>query len=98
MKETHRKIGIMYDKSKAMAVSEKMAFTAIGLARSRRPGMILIRVVNQIARRGVIVHELTCPKYPRSGSPIPIIIINTTCRRYDSASREEKNITYRGHD
>ena len=52
-------MGIIYDKSRAMAVREKMALTAMGLARSRRPGMIPMSVVNQIARRGVMVHELT---------------------------------------
>jgi len=36
-----------------MAVKEKMAAAAIGLARSSKPGRILMKVVNQIARRGV---------------------------------------------
>ena len=39
-----------------------MAFAAMGLARSSRPGKIEHTVVNQIARRGVVVNELTCPK------------------------------------
>ena len=51
----HRKIGIMYEKSKAIAVSAKMALAAIGLARSSRPGKMLRMVVNQIARSGVVV-------------------------------------------
>lgn len=52
-----------------MAVSEKMALAAMGLARSRRPGKILTRVVRQIARRGVCVDLEFFPKYPLSGRP-----------------------------
>jgi hypothetical protein len=38
-----------------MAVSAKMAFAAIGEARSRKPGMMAKTAVNQIARKGVLV-------------------------------------------
>jgi hypothetical protein len=54
-KYAHKKIGIIYEKPSAIAVSAKMACAAMGLARSRRPGTILMRVENQIARRGVCV-------------------------------------------
>lgn len=43
----------MYDKSKAIAVSAKMAWAATGLARSSKPGRMLRKVVNQTARSGV---------------------------------------------
>lgn len=69
MRKTHKKIGMMYDKSSAIAVSAKIALAATGLARSRRPGRIENTVVNQIARSGVVVNRLTCPKYPPSGRP-----------------------------
>jgi len=36
-----------------MAVAEKIAFAAMGLAKSRRPGRILKSVVAQMAGRGV---------------------------------------------
>ena len=55
MSATHRKMGMMYEKSRAMAVSAKIALAAMGLARSNRPGRILRMVVNQIARSGVVV-------------------------------------------
>jgi len=42
-----------------MAVSAKMAFAATGDARSSKPGRIEKRVVNQIARRGVLVEPAT---------------------------------------
>jgi hypothetical protein len=45
-----------------MAVSAKMAVAAIGLARSRRPGMMLTIVVNQMAFIGVWVIDDMCPK------------------------------------
>jgi len=48
-------MGIIYDKSSAIAVRANMACAAIGLARSRRPGIIEISVENQMARRGVWV-------------------------------------------
>lgn len=60
--DTHKKIGMIYDKSSAIAVNEKIAFAATGLARSRSPGRMLMIVVNQIARKGVCVHRLTFPK------------------------------------
>jgi hypothetical protein len=53
--KTHKKIGMIYDRSSAIAVRAKIASAAMGLARSRRPGTILMRVENQIARRGVCV-------------------------------------------
>lgn len=59
---TYKKIGMMYDRSSAMAVSAKIALAAIGLARSSRPGRMLRKVVSQIARRGVVVYLETCPK------------------------------------
>jgi len=55
-------MGIIYEKSSAMAVSAKMAFAAIGLARSKRPGKMLRIVVNQMAGRGVSVDLLIVPK------------------------------------
>ena len=51
----HKNMGIIYDKSSAIAVRANMACAAIGLARSRRPGIIEISVENQMARRGVWV-------------------------------------------
>ena len=48
-------IGMMYEMSRAMAVSEKIAFTATGEARPNKPGKMLKIVVNQMARRGVCV-------------------------------------------
>lgn len=62
-------MGIIYDMSRAMAVSEKMALAATGLAKSSKPGRMLKRVVAQIACIGVWVSLLTRPKYPRSGRP-----------------------------
>ena len=55
---TYRKIGMMYDKSNAIAVSAKMALAAMGLVRSRRPGTMLRIVENQMARMGVLVQML----------------------------------------
>jgi len=52
-----------------MAVSEKIAFAAIGLARSRRPGRIPMQVESHTARKGVPVVLLFLPKKPRSGRP-----------------------------
>lgn len=52
-----------------MAVREKIAFAAIGLARSSRPGSILAKVESQTARSGVFVLLLFLPKKPLSGSP-----------------------------
>ncbi len=46
---------MMYEMSRAMAVSEKIAFTATGEARPNKPGKMLKIVVNQMARRGVCV-------------------------------------------
>lgn len=60
---------MIYERSSAIAVRAKIALAAMGLARSRRPGRMEQIVVNQIARRGVVVNRLTCPKYPRSGRP-----------------------------
>jgi len=68
-KNAYKKIGIIYDKSSAIAVSAKIAFAAIGLARSSRPGIILITVENQIARRGVCVKRELWLKKPLSGRP-----------------------------
>ena len=59
----------MYDKSNVIAVIANIAFAAIGLARSSRPGRMLNSAVNQIARIGVLVLGCTRPKYPRSGKP-----------------------------
>jgi len=42
----------------------------MGLARSRRPGRTLTKVVNQIARKGVRVFFEFLPKKPPSGRPI----------------------------
>ena len=53
---------MIYDKSSAIAVSAKIALAATGLARSRRPGSMPMRVVNQMARSGVVVMRLTWPK------------------------------------
>jgi len=47
-----------------------MALAAMGLARSRRPGRTLTKVVNQIARKGVRVFFEFLPKKPPSGRPI----------------------------
>ena len=55
-------IGTMYDKSNAIAVIANIAFAAIGLARSSRPGRTLNNAVNQIARIGVLVLGCTRPK------------------------------------
>lgn len=52
-----------------MAVRENMALAAMGLARSRRPGRTLTKVVNQIARKGVRVFFEFLPKKPPSGRP-----------------------------
>ena len=60
---------MMYEISNAMAVSEKMAFAATGLAKSSKPGRMLKIVVAQMAGRGVCVYVLTRPSRPRSGSP-----------------------------
>lgn len=51
-------MGIIYDKSSAIAVSAKIALAAMGLARSSRPGRIAKIVVNQMARIGVVVNLL----------------------------------------
>lgn len=61
---------MMYERSSAIAVMAKIAFTAIPLARSSRPGRMPMIVTNQIARKGVCVHELMWPKNPRSGRPV----------------------------
>ena len=53
--ETYKKIGMIYDRSRAMAVREKIAFAATGLAKSKRPGRIPMRVVTQTAQMGVPV-------------------------------------------
>lgn len=53
-----------------MAVIAKMALSAMSLARSSRPGRMPMTTTTQIARRGVCVHELMCPKKPRSGRPL----------------------------
>ena len=50
---THKNIGIAYEISNAIAVSEKMALAATGLAKSNKPGTILMMVVNQTAGKGV---------------------------------------------
>ena len=60
--DTYRMMGTMYDRSYAMAVIAKIAFTAIGLARSSSAGRMLARVRPQIARIGVFVHGFTRPK------------------------------------
>jgi len=52
-----------------MAVREKIAFAATGLAKSSRPGRMLNSVVAHMARIGVLVQLFMCPKYPRSGRP-----------------------------
>ena len=46
-------MGMIYEISRAMAVNEKIAFAATGLAKSNNPGRILNNVVAQIALRGV---------------------------------------------
>ena len=48
---------------------EKTALAAIGLARSRRPGRTLTKVVNQMACKGVRVFFEFLPKKPPSGRP-----------------------------
>lgn len=55
-------MGIMYEISRAIAVSENMAFAATGEAKSSKPGRMLSKVVSQMARRGVWVHLDTWPK------------------------------------
>ena len=62
-------MGIMYEISSAIAVSENTAFAATGEAKSSKPGRMLIKVVSQMARSGVWVHLETWPKYPLSGKP-----------------------------
>jgi len=47
-----------------------MALAAMGLARLRRPGRTLTKVVNQIARKGVRVFFEFLPKKPPSRRPI----------------------------
>lgn len=66
---THKNIGMIYEISSAIAVNEKIAFAATGLAKSSKPGSTLKIVVAQIARRGVCVLVLTRPSRPPSGSP-----------------------------
>lgn len=68
-RKTNRKIGIIYDISNAIAVSEKIACAATGLAKSNKTGRTLNSVVAQIAGRGVCVRVLTRPNTPLSGSP-----------------------------
>ena len=46
---------MMYEMSRAMAVSEKITLTATGEAKSSKPGRMLKIVVNQTARMGVCV-------------------------------------------
>lgn len=67
---THKNIGIAYEISNAIAVSEKMALAAVGLAKSSKPGRMLKRVVPQIAFMGVLVFGYMRPKNPLSGKPI----------------------------
>lgn len=55
--------------SNAIAVREKIALAAAGLAKSRRIGNTLKSVVAHMALRGVCVHLLIRPRYPRSGKP-----------------------------
>jgi len=52
-----------------MAVKEKIAFAAIGDARSSRPGRMATMVLRAIARRGVPVMVELWPKNPQSGNP-----------------------------
>ena len=52
-----------------MAVREKMALAAMGEARSKRPGIIEMKVEKTMARSGVPVILELCPKYPPSGRP-----------------------------
>ena len=59
---SYKKIGIIYDKSSAIAVAEKMALAATGLARSNKPGRMLNIVVAQIAPKGVCVKGFISPK------------------------------------
>ena len=59
---------MMYERSSAIAVSEKIAFAAMGEARSRRPGMKETRVQIQIALKGM-PYLLLRPKKPASGRP-----------------------------
>ena len=66
----YQKMGMMYEKSRAMAVIAKIALTAMALARSSRPGRIETTVTSQMARRGVRVLESMWPKKPRSGRPL----------------------------
>jgi hypothetical protein len=67
--EAHKKMGMMYDPSRAMAVNEKIAFAAVGLAKSNNTGGMETSVTAQMARRGVNVHLELCAKYPKSGNP-----------------------------
>ena len=46
---------MIYDESRAMAQSAKIAWAAMGLARSNNPGRTLKKVVNHTARSGVFV-------------------------------------------
>jgi hypothetical protein len=62
-------IGMMYDESSAIAQSEKIAFAAIGLARSSRPGSTLRNVHAHTARSGVRVSGEMCARKPPSGRP-----------------------------
>lgn len=52
-----------------MAVREKIAPAATGLARSNKPGRMLANVESQTARSGVSVLLLFLPKKPPSGRP-----------------------------
>ena len=56
--------------SRAIAVSEKIAPAATGLAKSNSPGRMLNKVVAQIAFKGVCVNLLMRPRYPPSGKPV----------------------------
>jgi len=63
---------MIYERSSAIAVSEKIALTAAGLANANKPGRIEIMVDNQIARIGVLVKSSMWSKNPRSGNPLSL--------------------------
>ena len=88
---THQKIGMMYEKSSAIAVMAKIAFTAIALARSSSPGRIDTAVTSPIARSGVCVAGLMCPKKPRSGRPLSRLKAYTVRETACSAVWQTKN-------
>jgi hypothetical protein len=65
-----QKIGMMYDVSSAIAHRLKIAFAAIGLARSSSPGRMQTSVTTQTAYSGVCVRFEIRASRPRSGKPV----------------------------